>query len=194
MAPRWTRPHSTRCSTPLRSGSIRRRRDPSPAELASPHLHLHRHPHPTRTLTQADAADVEALRAKLDALKAEVDSVTIAFREAVEADKAKEESALEAAAAAAAAERAANGEDDDHDTRKLKYPDRLRLVTKNKEEGTELFQGGNFRPAAARYNKALTHAAKFVDLSPDQRAEVDALKLSLHLNIAVRLLPPDHAR
>jgi hypothetical protein len=31
-------------------------------------------------------------------------------------------------------------------------------VIKNKEEGTELFQGGNIRPAAARYQKALTHA------------------------------------
>mmetsp|Transcript_649 Transcript_649/g.1015 ORF Transcript_649/g.1015 Transcript_649/m.1015 type:complete len:293 (-) Transcript_649:538-1416(-) len=91
---------------------------------------------------------------------------------------------FEAAAAAAAAEKAANGEDEDHDTRRLKYPDRLRLVMKNKEEGTELFQGQNWRPAAARYNKALTHAAKFVDLSPEQREEVNAVKLSLHLNIA----------
>eukprot|EP00965_Chrysotila_dentata_P008555 278377-Pleurochrysis_carterae.AAC.1 len=69
-------------------------------------------------------------------------------------------------------EQAAAGEDEDHDTRRLKFPDRMRLVLKNKEEGTELFQGGNFRPAAARYNKALTHAAKFLDLSPDQRTEV----------------------
>ncbi len=86
----------------------------------------------------------------------------------------------------------------------------MRLVVKNKEEGTELFQGGNFRPAAARYNKALTHAAKFIDLSPDQKEEarhpprgrlipspslrwytahgltqVNKLKLSLHLNIAM---------
>lgn len=36
--------------------------------------------------------------------------------------------------------------------------DRMRLVVKNKEEGTELFKGGNFRPAAARYHKALTHS------------------------------------
>jgi len=58
------------------------------------------------------------------------------------------------------------------------------MVMKNKEEGTELFQGQNWRPAAARYNKALTHAAKFLDLSPQQKEEVDAVKLSLHLNIA----------
>merc|ERR1719152_1071751 len=62
-------------------------------------------------------------------------------------------------------------------------------MTKNKEEGTELFKGAvdvaQYRQAAARYNKALGHASKFVDLSPDQREEVNALKLSLHLNIAM---------
>jgi len=64
----------------------------------------------------------------------------------------------------------------------------MRLVSKNKDEGTELFKGAvdvaQFRAAAARYNKALTHASKFVDLSPDQREEVNAMKLSLHLNVA----------
>jgi hypothetical protein len=54
--------------------------------------------------------------------------------------------------------RAADGEDEDHDFRKLKKADRMRLVVKNKEEGTELFKGGNIRPAAARYQKALSHA------------------------------------
>ena len=34
----------------------------------------------------------------------------------------------------------------------------MRLVVKNKEEGTELFKGGNYRPAAARYHKALSHS------------------------------------
>jgi heat shock protein 4 len=37
----------------------------------------------------------------------------------------------------------------------------MRLVVKNKEEGTELLKEGNVRPAAARYQRALTHAAKF---------------------------------
>lgn len=60
----------------------------------------------------------------------------------------------------------------------------MRLVVKNKEEGTELFKGGNFRPAAARYTKALTHAAKFFDLNKEDEAEVKALKLSLYLNLA----------
>ena len=123
---------------------------------------------------EAEVADLPALNAKSTELHDAVSALTAAYREKVAADKAQEEAALEAASAAAAAERAANGEDEDHDTRKLKFPDRLRLVLKNKEEGTELFQGQNWRPAAARYNKALTHAAKFVDLSPDQRAEASA--------------------
>merc|ERR1711871_1291617 len=75
-------------------------------------------------------------------------------------------------------------DDEDHDTRKLKKPERMRLVLKNKEEGTELFKGGNYRPAAARYHKSLTHCAKFFDLTPDDENEVKATKLSLYLNLA----------
>ena len=37
----------------------------------------------------------------------------------------------------------------------------MRLVVKNKEEGTELFKGGNYRPAAARYHKALSHSGTY---------------------------------
>jgi len=156
---------------------------------------------------EGEEADVPTLEAKLHALQAEVGAACAEFLAAAEQQKKREEETLEAASAAAEAERAAKGDDDeDHDTRKLKYPDRLRLVLKNKEEGarpprdrpcppdappppplvaapsprglppathdachqslgTELFKGQNFRPAAARYNKALTHAAKFVDLS-----------------------------
>jgi len=133
-----------------------------------------------------ETADLALMETKLVELRSKVAEVTAAFDSAVEADRVRDEKALEASAEQAAAEKAASGEaDEDHDTRKLKYGDRLRLVQNNKKEGTELFQGGNYRPAAARYNKALTHAAKFVDMSPDQRQEVDAMKLSLHLNIAM---------
>ena len=54
----------------------------------------------------------------------------------------------------------------------------MRLAVKNKEEGTELFKGGNFRSAAARYEKALVHCAKFFDLGPDDETEVEQLNLS----------------
>merc|ERR1712146_139685 len=56
---------------------------------------------------------------------------------------------------------------------------------KNKEEGTELFKGTNWRPAAARYHKDLTHAAKFFDLTPEDEVEVRNIKLSLYLNLAM---------
>lgn len=99
-------------------------------------------------------------------------------------DKLRLEQTLAADAAAAAAQKEAEGgEDEDHDFRKLKKADRMRLVTKNKEEGTELFKGGNIRPAAARYQKALTHAAKFFDLSPEDKEEVNQVKLSIFLNL-----------
>jgi heat shock 70kDa protein 4 len=42
----------------------------------------------------------------------------------------------------------------------------MRMVVKNKEEGTELFKGGNIRPAAARYQKALSHAGDFSSSPP----------------------------
>ena len=60
----------------------------------------------------------------------------------------------------------------------------MRLVVKNKEEGTELFKGGNFRPAAARYHKSLSHAAKFFDLGPEDEKEVKNIKTLLYLNLA----------
>jgi tetratricopeptide (TPR) repeat protein len=57
------------------------------------------------------------------------------------------------------------------------------MVVKNKDEGTELFKGGNYRPAAARYHKALTHAAKFFDLSPEDEVEVKGIRATIYLNL-----------
>lgn len=119
-------------------------------------------------------------------LRAKVRELCAAYYEAKAADKAAKEAELEAESKIAEAERAAEGEEEaDHDTRKLKKADRMRMVVKNKEEGTELFKGGNYRPAAARYQKALTHASKFFDLSPADEAEVTAVKVSLHSNLAM---------
>ena len=70
----------------------------------------------------------------------------------------------------------------------------MRLVVKNKEEGTEIFKGGVYRTAAARYHKALTHASKFFDLTPADEKEVKALKISLYLNLAqcyLKMTQPD---
>jgi tetratricopeptide (TPR) repeat protein len=50
--------------------------------------------------------------------------------------------------------------------------------------------------AAARYAKALSHCAKFVDLSPNDQEEVNGVKLTLNMNLALAYLKmqnPDQA-
>lgn len=50
--------------------------------------------------------------------------------------------------------------------------------------------------AAARYAKALSHCAKFVDLGPDDLKEVNEMKLTLNLNLSLAYLKlenPDQA-
>jgi tetratricopeptide (TPR) repeat protein len=132
-----------------------------------------------------ETATLELLQGKLQDLKATVQSLCAEYFELQAQERQRVEQQLQEEALKAAAEKAANGEEDeDHDTRKLKKADRMRLVVKNKEEGTELFKGGNIRPAAARYQKALTHCAKFFDLSKEDEAEVTAIKLSLYCNLA----------
>ena len=115
-----------------------------------------------------------------------VDSICPKYFAAIEVDKRAAEAQLSADAEAAAAEKAANpDEEQDVDSRKLKKADRMRLVMKNKEEGTEVFNGGVWKTAAARYSKALTHCAKFFDLSPSDEEEVKQVKISLYLNVAM---------
>ena len=77
---------------------------------------------------------------------------------------------------------------EDHDTRPLRKAERLRLAQNNKDEGTQLFKDGNVAPAIARWGRSLEHTTKFIDLTPEDKPEVDALVLSLHLNIAMALL------
>jgi len=100
-------------------------------------------------------------------------------------EREMEEEAKEGAALREA-EKAMNGDDEaDHDTRKLPTKRRMEIVMKNKKEANELFGDKNYRHAAARYAKALTHCSKFFDLSPDEQKEVNETKLSLYLNIAL---------
>jgi hypothetical protein len=92
----------------------------------------------------------------------QVQTLCQAYFDAIEQDRVEVEKDLEAEAIRAEAEKAASGEgEEDNDNRKLRKPDRMRMVVKNKDEGTELFKGGNYRPAAARYHKALTHCGKY---------------------------------
>merc|ERR1711934_981192 len=71
------------------------------------------------------------------------------------------------------------------DTRKMPFDERMRMVMKNKEEGTELFKGGNWEPAAIRYTKALNHLELIKDPTDEEREETRKVKLSLYLNLAM---------
>lgn len=53
----------------------------------------------------------------------------------------------------------------------------MQQVMRNKNEATELFKGGNFAHAAARYARALAHTSKFFDLSTDDEKEVNDLQV-----------------
>ncbi|KAJ0405661.1 hypothetical protein ATCC90586_004464 [Pythium insidiosum] len=133
---------------------------------------------------EAETATLEAVRAKRAQLQRDVEAACRAYFAAVAADEQALEAQLEAEARKAEMERAAEGGGDDHDQRKLKKPERMRLVVKNKDEGNTLFRDGNHQHAALRYIKALGHTAKFFDLTPADEDEVKQLKLSLHLNLA----------
>ncbi|CAM9428836.1 unnamed protein product [Ectocarpus sp. 8 AP-2014] len=137
---------------------------------------------------EADDADLAALKTKRKEARdgeecqarptSQIGSRKGERKESVEAE-------MEAEAKAFEEEKKNNpDEGDDHDTRKLPKPERMRLVMKNKEEGTELFKGQNYRQAGARYSKALTHAAKMFDLNAEEQKEVHAVQLSLYLNLA----------
>lgn len=133
---------------------------------------------------EAEQANLEEMTAREKSIQDEIATLCKDYYEAQGKDRMEIEKSLEDDAAKAALDKAAEGDDEDRDFRKLKYPDRMRMVTKNKEEGNELFQGGNWRLAGARYAKALGHAAKFFDLDPEQKAEIDALKVALYLNLS----------
>jgi len=91
-----------------------------------------------------------------------------------------------------AEEEAANGEKDDHDNRILKFADRYALADKNKAEGTELFKGGNYQPAAQRYIKSLGHLSKLVHveslMSEEDHAQAKNLKITCYNNLAMVFL------
>ena len=76
-----------------------------------------------------DADRISQYEAKLAELKASINSHSGGYFEAVAAEKARVEGELAASAAARAEE---EGDDADHDDRKLKKADRMRLVVKNK--------------------------------------------------------------
>lgn len=133
---------------------------------------------------EAEVADTAALEARLTETRASVEAMCPEYFAAVAEEKAALEAELAKEAEAEAARVAVEGKDD-HDMRKLKFPDRMKKVMLNKEEGTSMFKDGNLSAAVERWGRALTHCGKFVDMSPEQTAEVRAVELSLHLNTAM---------
>lgn len=78
------------------------------------------------------------------------------------------------------------GMDADKDDRKMAKSERIKMAGKNKEEGNTVFKAGNLDDASGRYMRALQHLKKYymLDLSPDEKAEGDAIFLSVNLNLA----------
>lgn len=143
---------------------------------------------------QASKADADE---KLNEATQKTHEMCKEYMEAVRKDSEAKERSMEEEAQKAQLERAGEDDDDeDHDNRRLPKKRRMEIVMKNKAEANELFSGGNFKFAAARYTKALSHCAKFVDLSPDDQDEVNGVKLSLNLNLAlmyIKLEKPEQA-
>jgi tetratricopeptide (TPR) repeat protein len=130
----------------------------------------------------------EEFAAKTQELQLALETSSPAYMEAVAAKKSALEAELAAESAAREAREAAEameaGEVEDHDTRRLKPEERLRKMRMNKEEGNTLLKDGNLEWACTRYMKALTHAGKLHDATPEQTSEAAALSLSCHLNLS----------
>ncbi|KAL7450154.1 hypothetical protein ACHAWC_002127, partial [Mediolabrus comicus] len=138
---------------------------------------------------ECDQATIETMEEKWTQILSRTQELCADYLAAKQADAERKEKELEEEAKRAAAEQEAeaangDGEAEDHDTRRLPFKRRMEIVMKNKAEANELFSGKNYQHAAARYAKALSHCSKFFDLSPEQKKEVDDVKLSLYLNLA----------
>ena len=137
---------------------------------------------------ECDNASKDEMQTKVNETLAKTKELCAGYFEAVQKETEAKEKEMEEEAKKAQLERNSgeeNGEEDDHDNRRLPKKRRMEIVMKNKAEANELFSDGNYKFAAARYTKALTHCAKFVDLNPDDIQEVNGIKLSLNLNLAL---------
>eukprot|EP01066_Platyproteum_vivax_P010640 Platyproteum_vivax@DN4786_c0_g1_i1.p1 len=121
----------------------------------------------------------ELLKEKFEHYQTEILRETSAYWENQKEERAKVEAELTANAKGRSQE-----DKEDHDDRKMKPSERIKLAAKNKEEGNELFKNGRFEFAAQRYIKALGHTNKVFDSGPQDKAEINKINLSCHLNLA----------
>jgi len=132
---------------------------------------------------------------RLTGLKRKLEEHCADYFEKKRKDKADLEASMEKAAQEERQRRHDLGMDADKDDRKMSKSERLRMASKNKDEGNEVFKAGNLEDAVARYSRALQHLKKFdmLDAGPEEKAEADKISLSVHLNLAqtyLKLLRP----
>ena len=126
----------------------------------------------------------DAILARTQNVQAQLRELNKAFFDRLKAEKEASTAGLESEAARRRAEEAV-ADKDDHDTRPLKFEDRIRMAENNKKEGNELFRDGNLMHSLERYSKALAHCFKVVgDLTPKQHVRLLDCKGSLSLNLA----------
>jgi tetratricopeptide (TPR) repeat protein len=123
---------------------------------------------------------------KLDGLKKQLEEHGSEYFEKKRREKEALEKKLDEEAEKERQRRHDLGMDADKDDRKMAKSERLKMAGKNKEEGNTVFKAGNLEDAAARYQRALQHLNKFLmlDYSPEDKAEADAITLSVQLNLA----------
>ncbi|CAB9507293.1 70 kDa protein [Seminavis robusta] len=141
---------------------------------------------------ECDNATREQMEAKRNEMETSTKEKCASYYAAIQKEQDAKEKEMEEEAKKAQLEKNGEEDEEDHDNRRLPKKRRMEIVMKNKEEANELFKDGNWRFAAARYTKALTHCAKFVDLAPDDVKEVTALKVTLNLNLALAYTKMDN--
>ena len=128
---------------------------------------------------------LDALVSRKKSVEEQLRALNQAFYDRLDKEKQLAAEQMEAEAGRRRAEEAAAGEKEDHDSRPLKFDDRMRLAENNKKEGNELFRDGNIMHALERYTKALAHCFKVVgDMNKEQQLRLSDCKGSLSLNLA----------
>lgn len=121
-----------------------------------------------------------------DNLKKQVEESGVEYFAKKQKEKEEKDKYLDEQAEKERTRRHELGMDADKDDRKMAKSERIKMAGKNKEEGNTVFKAGNLDDASGRYMRALQHLKKYymLDLSPEEKAEGDAIFLSVNLNLA----------